>query len=65
MERSHCCHLGFPINIILACFSPQVILLLQSKFQLKATKSWEEMSEIDLQDGGCGGHLGFSIGSFS
>ena len=23
------------------------------------------MSKIDFQDGGCGGHLGFSIGSFS
>ena len=23
------------------------------------------MSEIDFQDGGCGGHLEFSIGSFS
>ena len=22
------------------------------------------MSKIDFQDGGCGGHLGFSIGSF-
>ena len=25
----------------------------------------KEMSKIDFQDGGCGGHLGFSIGSFS
>ena len=23
------------------------------------------MSKIDFQDGGCGGHLGFFIGSFS
>ena len=23
------------------------------------------MSKIDFQDGGCGGHLGFSIGSFN
>ena len=23
------------------------------------------MSKIDFEDGGCGGHLGFSIGSFS
>ena len=23
------------------------------------------MLKIDFQDGGCGGHLGFSIGSFS
>ena len=23
------------------------------------------MSKIDFQSGGCGGHLGFSIGSFS
>ena len=25
----------------------------------------KEMSKIDFQDGGSGGHLGFSIGSFS
>ena len=23
------------------------------------------MSKLDSQDGGCGGHLGFSVGSFS
>ena len=26
---------------------------------------WEQMSKIDFQDGGCDGHLGFSIGSFN
>ena len=31
----------------------------------KRPKVWEEMSKIDFQDGGCDGHLGFSIGSFS
>ena len=41
------------------------ILLLQSKFRLKATKSLGRDVKIDFQDGGCGGHLGFSIGSFS
>ena len=39
--------------------------MLQSKFQLKVNKSWEEMLKIDFKDGDCGGHLGFSIGSFS
>ena len=27
MEQNHCCHLGFSINKILACFDPEVILL--------------------------------------
>ena len=57
------CHLGFQINMILAHFDPEVVLLLQSKFGLKLTKVWEEMLQIDFQDGGSGSHLGFSIGS--
>ena len=32
----HCGHLGFSIGTILACFDPEVIMLLQSKFPLKA-----------------------------
>ena len=32
-------HLGFLIDTILAHFDPEVVLLLQSKFQLKSTKS--------------------------
>ena len=28
MEQNHCGHLGFFINTILACFDPEVILLL-------------------------------------
>ena len=36
MEQNHCGHLGFSIGTILACFDPEVILLLQSKFRLKA-----------------------------
>ena len=64
MERNHCGHLGFPIHTIFACFEPKVILLLQSKFRLKATKVCET-SKTDFQDGGCGGHLGLSFGSFS
>ena len=35
MEQSHCGHPGFSICTILACFDPEVILLLQSKFRLK------------------------------
>ena len=46
-------------------FDPEIILLLQSKFGSKRPNVWEEMSKIDFQDGGCGGHLGFSISSFS
>ena len=64
MEQNHCSHLGFLTDMILAGFNPEVIFLLQSKFQLKAyIKVWKEMSKIDFQDGGCGGYLGFSIRS--
>ena len=38
MEQNHCDHLGFSINTILACFNPEVILLLKSKFRLKGIK---------------------------
>ena len=31
MEQNHCGHLEFSIGIILACFDPEVIVLLQSK----------------------------------
>ena len=34
-------HLGFPINTILTCFNPDVILLLQSKFRLTPIKGLE------------------------
>ena len=56
-------HLGFPINTILAHFTPEVVLLLQSRFQLKLTKGLGKMSKTDFQDGGCSGHLGFLIRS--
>ena len=59
MEQNHCGHLGFLIDTNLACFDPEVILLLKSKFRFKV------MSKIDFQDGGCDGHLGFSISSVS
>ena len=36
MEQNHCGHLGFSIDISLACFDPEVMLLLKSKFRLKA-----------------------------
>ena len=41
MEQNHCGQLGFPIDKILAGFDPEVILLLQSKIRLKATKGLE------------------------
>ena len=41
MEQNHSSHLGFPTDKILAGFDPEVILLLQSKFQLQATKGLE------------------------
>ena len=37
----------------------------RASFCSKRPKVWEEMLKTDFQDGGCGGHLGFSIGSFS
>ena len=36
MEQNHCGHLGFLTDTILACFDPEVILLLKSKLRLKA-----------------------------
>ena len=65
MEQDHCSHLGFPINTILASFYYEVILLLQSKFGLKATKDLGRDFENWSSNGGCGAHVGFSIGSFS
>ena len=40
-------------------------MLLQSSFSSRRPKVWEEMLKIDFQDGSCGGHLGFSIDTFS
>ena len=37
----------------------------RASFGSKRPKVWEEMSKIDFQDSSYGGHLGFSIGSFS
>ena len=71
MKQNHCGHLGFSIDTILACFDPEVILLLKSKFRLKAIYGLRRLifkfkfSKIDFQGGDCGGHLGFSISSFS
>ena len=44
----------------LANFDPEVVL--QSKFQLISTKGLGTVVENGFQDGGCGDHLGFSIG---
>ena len=41
MEQNHCSHLGFPIDMILAGFDPEVIFLLQRKLGLKVTKGLE------------------------
>ena len=65
MERNHCDHFGLLIDTILACFDPDVIMSLQRSFGPKQPKVCEEMSKIDFQDSGCGGHRGFSTGSFS
>ena len=46
----------------LANFDPEIILLLQSKFQLISTKALGTVVENGFQDGGRGDHLGFSIG---
>ena len=47
----------------ISSFYPEVILLLRSKFRLKVTKGLRRESKTDFQNGGCGDHLGFSIGS--
>ena len=49
MEWNHCGHLGFLIDTILTRFDSEVILLLQSKFRLKATKGLERGVEIDFK----------------
>ena len=46
-------HIGFLIDKILAHFNPEVVLLLQSKFQLNSTKGLGRMLKLDFQDGGC------------
>ena len=33
-DGGHCCHLGFPIGMILAIFDPQVTLMLPTKFRV-------------------------------
>ena len=38
VQLNCCSHLGLPIDTILAHFNPEITLLLQSKFRLKATK---------------------------
>ena len=38
MERNRCAHLGFFIDTVLVHVNPDIILLLQSNFWLKATK---------------------------
>ena len=53
MERNQCGHLGF------SWFRSR-----SHPVATKQPKVWEEMSKIDFQDGGCGGHCEFSIGSF-
>ena len=54
-------HLGFLINMILANFDPEV-LLLQSKCQLISTKRFGTVVENGFSRCGRGSHLGFSIG---
>ena len=56
MEWNHCGHLRILINKILARFD----LVATERFGSKRPKVWEKMSKIDFQNGGCGGHLGFS-----
>ena len=61
MDWNHCGHLGIPINNFRSFRS----CCYRASFGSKRPKAWEEMSKTDFQDGCCGGHLGFSIGSFS
>ena len=49
--------------MILAIFDLHVNLLLHPKFQFNWACGLWEISKTILQDGGCGRHLGFAIGS--
>ena len=60
MEWNHCGHLGTPINKILARFN----LVAKEQTSAQSDPRFEKL-KIDVQDGGCRSHLGFSIGSFS
>ena len=64
MEQNHRGHLGFLINTILACFDPGHPV---AKEQVSAQSDlmFEKRCRNDFQDGGCGGHLGYSTGSIS
>ena len=46
MEQNYCGHLGFSIDKSLACFDPDVILLLKSKFRLKDLRRDFKMAAI-------------------
>ena len=62
MEWNHCGHLRILINKILAHFDSvakgQVSAQNDQKFGKRCRK-------LDFQNGSCGKHLGFSVGSFS
>ena len=62
MEWNHCGHLGIPINKILARFDPVATEQVSAQSDQKFGK---RCRRIHFQDGGCAGHFGFSIGSFS
>ena len=55
-------HLVLPIHKCLLVSIQKSSCCYRASFGSKRSKVWEEMSKIDFQDGGCGGHLGFSIG---
>ena len=48
--------------MVLAIFDLQVTLMLPTKFGVSWPFGSGEEAEIDFQDGGHGGHLGFPIG---
>ena len=59
-------HFGFPVNTILTILYLVVGLLLHHKFRLNSQNGLRgdvenRFSKIDLQEGGYGGHFGFSI----
>ena len=67
MEQNHCGHLGFSFDTILACFDPEVILLLKEQVSAQSDLRFEKTCRklIFKMAAVVAGHLGCSIGTFS
>ena len=60
-----CCHLGFPIGIILAIFYPQIIPILSTKFEPIGLLVQEKKRKVYFQGGGHGSNFLFQAKKFS